>query len=429
MPEGPERIDYRETSDITEVHGAIRREHSDPRADITPIPMWLTIVCGVCICWAGTYLGVFHGGFSPNVFNERESSPNLIFAPASKTKGGESTGAPQSLAVQGKSVYSNCMPCHQANGMGLPGQFPPLVNSEWAISGEKRFIAILLKGLQGPITAHGANFNGVMPPWEGLPDKKIAAVASFVRSSWGNSAGEISEAKVAAARKEFASQTGAWTVELLNQIPPDANLPDAAGAAPASAPTTGSGAPPPAAPAGATPGAVPGAAPPAQPTPPSPGAAPPGQPQGGAPPPAPGALSGPAKAAVAANPAIVAEGKKNYMMVCVVCHQPTGLGLPLVFPPLIKTEYVMGSPERLVAMVLKGNAGPITVDGKPYNNIMPGQEAMLDDAKIAAILTFVRTEFGNKSSPVDPPLVAATRKKFAGRQAPWTEAELKAWKD
>jgi hypothetical protein len=126
------------------------------------------------------------------------------------------------------------------------------------------------------------------------------------------------------------------------------------------------------------------------------------------------------------------------MMVCVVCHQPTGLGLPMVFPPLGKkgidgrfvgTEYVVGSPERLVAMVLKGNAGPITVDGKPFNNIMPGQEAMLDDAKIAAILTFVRTEFGSKASPIGPEMVAAARKKFADRKTPWTEAELKAWKD
>lgn len=110
----------------------------------------------------------------------------------------------------------------------------------------------------------------------------------------------------------------------------------------------------------------------------------------------------------------------------------------MVFPPLVKrgtdgqfvgTEYVVGSPERLVAMVLKGNIGPITVDGKLYNSIMPGQEALLDDAKIAAILTFVRAEFGKKASPIGPELIVAARKKFADRKTPWTEAELKAWKD
>lgn len=129
-----------------------------------------------------------------------------------------------------------------------------------------------------------------------------------------------------------------------------------------------------------------------------------------------------------ASPEQLEEGKKVYMT-CMPCHQPTGLGLPPVFPPLAKTEYVNGSPERLAAMILKGNAGPMTVDGKQYNNIMPGQEATLNDNQIAAVMTYVRQSFGNNASPVTPDLVAAARKKFAGRTTPWTEAELKAWKD
>jgi len=134
-------------------------------------------------------------------------------------------------------------------------------------------------------------------------------------------------------------------------------------------------------------------------------------------------------AAPAADEAAVAEGKKNYMMVCVACHQPTGAGLPMVFPPLTKSPYVGGSAERLVAVVLKGNIGPFTIDGKPYNNIMPPQEAMLDDAKIASITTFVRASFGNAAGPVTADLVAAARKKFADRKTPWTQAELDAWKE
>ena len=132
--------------------------------------------------------------------------------------------------------------------------------------------------------------------------------------------------------------------------------------------------------------------------------------------------------ATAPSPAQMEEGKKNYMMVCMACHQVTGLGLPPVFPPL-NTEYVTGTPERLAAMILKGNAGPMTINGKPYNNIMPGQEAMLTDEKIASIMTYVRNSFGNTGSAVGPELVAAARKRFADRKTPWTEAELKAWKD
>lgn len=129
----------------------------------------------------------------------------------------------------------------------------------------------------------------------------------------------------------------------------------------------------------------------------------------------------------AASPEQLEEGKKVYMT-CMPCHQPTGMGLPPVFPPL-NTEYVTGSPERLAAMILKGNAGPMTVNGMQYNNIMPGQEATLNDNQIAAVMTYVRQSFGNNAPPVSADVVAAARKKFAGRTTPWTEAELKAWKD
>ena len=123
------------------------------------------------------------------------------------------------------------------------------------------------------------------------------------------------------------------------------------------------------------------------------------------------------------------EGKKNYMMICVACHQPTGAGLPMVFPPITKSPYVNGSAERFASIILKGNAGPFTIEGKPYNTIMPGQEAMLTDEKIASIMTFVRANFGNTAPAVTPAVVAAARKKYADRKTPWTQAELDAWKD
>jgi mono/diheme cytochrome c family protein len=120
-------------------------------------------------------------------------------------------------------------------------------------------------------------------------------------------------------------------------------------------------------------------------------------------------------------------GKTVYMTVCVACHQPTGLGLPPVFPTLSKTEYVSGSPERFAAMILKGVMGPITVNGQQFNNIMPPQEALLTDEKIAAAISYVRSNFGNSSPAVSAEVVAAARKKFADKKTSWTEAELKAW--
>jgi mono/diheme cytochrome c family protein len=126
---------------------------------------------------------------------------------------------------------------------------------------------------------------------------------------------------------------------------------------------------------------------------------------------------------------LAAQGKTIYMQTCMACHQVTGAGLPPVFPPLTKSPYVSGSAERLVAMILKGNVGPMTIDGKPYNNIMPPQEAALNDAKIAAVATYVRSSFGNEAGPVTAEQVAAARTKFADRKTGWTQPELDAWKD
>ncbi len=384
MNEGPDRIDYRESADITEVHAAVEREKPEPSAETTPMPLWLAGICAGAMVWAGTYFGVFHGGLSASVYNEFESSPAVLFPQPPKAGGGAvATEAPQSLAQQGKAVYSQCITCHQGNGLGVPGQFPPLAKSEWVTGSEKRLVAVMLKGLQGPITIGGvtSSWGGNMVGWEGsLSDKKIAAVVSYIRSQWGNTAPEISEAKVKAARAEFAAQKAQWTEAELLQIPADATLPDAAGAA---APASGA--------APVTAAAKPAAAP-----------------SGG-------------------GPDLMAEGKKNYMAICVACHQPNGMGLPGVFPPLVKNEYVTGDPKRFAAMILKGVAGPLTVDGKLYNNMMPGQEAMLTDTKIASILTYVRGSFGNSSSPVTPEIVAAARKEHAARTTPWTEADLKAF--
>ena len=449
MQEGPERIDYQETPDVTEVHAAVKREHRDPLANVTPIPMWLTALCGIAMVWAGAYIGVFHGGFRGDVFDENRSSPILLFPPTGKAKAsGEAVQL--SLADLGKGVYSgNCQSCHQSAGEGAPAMnYPPLAGSEWVKGSEKRLVGIILKGLTGPVTVAGKTYNGaIMAAWEGsLSDKKIAGVATYIRASWGNGAPEISEAKVKAARAEFASRKTSFTEAELLQIPEDATLPDAGGAAPAPSGPPAASAAPPGPPTAAIPASPPPAGTPAvaaAPSAPAPAAlsapAPPPPPARAAAPasptpavPAAAAQTPPPAAAApaaAASPEQMTLGKAQYMMVCVACHQPTGLGLPPVFPPLVKSEYVNGSATRFAAMILKGNAGPMTIDGKLYNNIMPGQELMLTDDKIAAVMTFTRANFGNNAPPVSPDIVKAARAKFADRKLPWTEAELKAWKD
>lgn len=131
----------------------------------------------------------------------------------------------------------------------------------------------------------------------------------------------------------------------------------------------------------------------------------------------------------AATPEQIAAGKAAYMTICIACHQPTGAGLPTVFPSLIKSEYVNGSAERLVAMVLKGIMPPFKYNGVVYTQLMIAQEAVLTDDKIASILTYVRASFENNAPPVSAEFVMAVRKKFVERKTPWIEADLTTWKD
>jgi len=126
----------------------------------------------------------------------------------------------------------------------------------------------------------------------------------------------------------------------------------------------------------------------------------------------------------------VTLGKKQYDLACVTCHMPTGQGLPGVYPPLVDSEWVNGSEERVISIVLHGLKGPITVKGKVYSAAaMPafgqvqGGGYNWSDEKIAAVLTYIRQEWGNQSGPIDTATVTAFREQEAGR-GEWTEEEL-----
>ena len=117
------------------------------------------------------------------------------------------------------------------------------------------------------------------------------------------------------------------------------------------------------------------------------------------------------------------EGKGLYLSTCGTCHQLNGLGLDGLAPPLAESEWVNGPAERLIRIVLHGVRGPIEVIGRRYDMEMPGLGAM-DDAQLAAMITYVRREWDNTGSPVTAEDVAKVRKATADRQEAWTAAEL-----
>ena len=139
--------------------------------------------------------------------------------------------------------------------------------------------------------------------------------------------------------------------------------------------------------------------------------------------PAPAAPAASSNVFVKASDEQMKRGAAVYARTCIACHQPTGLGLPPVFPPLANAPIVAGNPELPVKFILQGLMGPITVGGTTYNSMMP-PVAGVSDGDIADVLTYVRQSFGNQGNPVSADQVKAVRAATAGRTAMWTTAEL-----
>jgi len=108
--------------------------------------------------------------------------------------------------------------------------------------------------------------------------------------------------------------------------------------------------------------------------------------------------------------AAVTRGKAVYEATCLACHQPDGLGVQSMNPPLSKTKWVLGDKKALIKIVLKGlQGGEIDIDGDKFHNPMPPQESTLSDQEIADVLTYIRNSFGNKASLVAVGEVKAMR--------------------
>ena len=130
-------------------------------------------------------------------------------------------------------------------------------------------------------------------------------------------------------------------------------------------------------------------------------------------------------------PGPLVVGGRLYTQNCVVCHQGTGQGLASVFPPLDGSEWVTGSEQRPIRILLHGLGGEIEVKGATYNGIMPafGPSTLnWSDEDIAAVLSYVRQEWSNAADPISPETVASVRAETADRTAAWTAAELDAYR-
>lgn len=121
------------------------------------------------------------------------------------------------------------------------------------------------------------------------------------------------------------------------------------------------------------------------------------------------------------------RGKKVFAANCQVCHQADGNGSQAQgYPPLAGSEITNGGSRRAAMVVLKGLQGPITVKGQQFGSAVMQPWESLGDQKVADVLTYERSAWGNKGSPVTKEQIAALRKELASHAASFSGPEIEA---
>lgn len=232
-PDSQEKnLDYEaEGGSVVEVHDAVRREKILPPTGREPISFGPLIIAAFVLILGAGYLGAYGNFFSDSIYTTDYYRPDP--RPPGKSGPAIDEDLPwiDKWLAGGKKVYTNCVACHQPDGKGLPGQFPPLIGTDWVSGSTSRLGGILLNGIMGPLTVEGQSYNGQMPAWSGLSDEQIAQVMTYIRFEFGgmaeDPAGVVTAEMVQAARTEHSGQSGFWNEEGLLAIPEDAMLPGA----------------------------------------------------------------------------------------------------------------------------------------------------------------------------------------------------------
>jgi mono/diheme cytochrome c family protein len=124
---------------------------------------------------------------------------------------------------------------------------------------------------------------------------------------------------------------------------------------------------------------------------------------------------------------MLAQGKRNYESICGVCHGTDGMGKPNQTPPLAGSEWVNTKGfGRLAHIPLSGLNGPLTVEGRDWNQSMAAMGAMLSDGDLANVLTYIRSSWGNKAGAVTADDVKSVRAAMGGHPQPLNAEQLKA---
>ncbi|WP_144778622.1 c-type cytochrome [Marinobacter maritimus] len=209
-------------------HRAQFREAPEPEEGTRAIPKVVLAWIAILIIWGVGYYAwqigkpMLGGDSRSAVATVQQESIPADDSASSNTEVSESSESDNKAASAkptGAAIYSaQCSACHQANGQGVPGAFPPLAESEWLLADAAIPVAIVHDGLQGKIEVAGNTFQGVMPKFGGnLSDAELAAVLSYARSEWSNGASEVDQAVVTEHKERFGDRKE-WSAEELKEV-------------------------------------------------------------------------------------------------------------------------------------------------------------------------------------------------------------------
>jgi mono/diheme cytochrome c family protein len=188
--------------------------NAEPTATRSTVPVWIFALTLLLIYLGGVYFDHHSGWFDPQVYSPYGSAQELdAYQPKS--------GAAAMLA-RGKQVYEQvCGLCHGVDGLGKPGQAPPLAGSEFVnAKGIQRLAHIPLTGVAGDIKVEGKDWNLSMAAMgAALSDSDLASVLTYIRSSWGNKAPAVTADDVKQARAAVSKSPGAMTGDQLMKMP------------------------------------------------------------------------------------------------------------------------------------------------------------------------------------------------------------------
>jgi len=198
--------------EIVKSHVELSKNKHEPTKNFLIAPLVFVFVFGCLIFVCSIQLA-----HSTNSFQLHPPVEVVELTPEEK----ESQRLERKFSSGEKIFAARCASCHQANGLGIAGQFPPLAGSEWVSADPGVITNIILKGLKGEILVKGEKYGtsaAVNMAAVPISDREIANVSTYVRQAWGNSSDEVSEDFVKQVRADYKNKQDQWTGDELKSL-------------------------------------------------------------------------------------------------------------------------------------------------------------------------------------------------------------------